>query len=194
MAEITINVTSNRQGTVLKQGSAAQDWNDVIESSTGSSVSTSVTQTVAVRAQSFVDRGSNETFSCGRSFFYFDLSSLPAGATVTAGTFTVNGVNQAGTNSITLTEAPGAFGTNGGSALSTGDYDTAFVEDQYSSDLRGNDTTNTWNTGTSNSGENDFQFNSSAINKVNSGISGLAVALVNYGFDYSEDSSKYKYF
>ena len=73
MAEITINVTSNRQGTILKQGGAAEDWDDVINASSGTSVTTSVTQTVAIRAQSFVDRGGSESFSCGRSFFYFDL-------------------------------------------------------------------------------------------------------------------------
>ena len=160
MAEITINVTSNRQGTILKQGGAAEDWDDVINASSGTSVTTSVTQTVAIRAQSFVDRGGSESFSCGRSFFYFDLSTLPSGATVTAGTFTVNGVNQSGTNAVTLTEAPGAFGTNGGSALATGDYDNAFVEDQFSDDTRGNDVAGVpWNLGTGNSGENDFQFN-----------------------------------
>jgi|TARA_R110000851_G_scaffold307518_1_gene466075 hypothetical protein len=197
MAEITINVTSNRQGTILKQGGAAEDWDDVINASSGTSVTTSVTQTVAIRAQSFVDRGGSESFSCGRSFFYFDLSTLPSGATVTAGTFTVNGVNQSGTNAVTLTEAPGAFGTNGGSALATGDYDNAFVEDQFSDDTRGNDVAGVpWNLGTGNSGENDFQFNSSAINKINTGISGIALALVSYTYDYSEsepDTNTFNY-
>ena len=187
MAEITINVTSNRQGSILKQGGAAEDWLDVIEASSGTSVITGVNQTTAIRAQSFVNRGGTETFSCARSFFYFDLSALPSGATVTAGTFTVNGVQQGGTNAVTLTEAPGAFGTNGGSALSTSDYDNAFLEDQFSDDTRGNDVAGVpWNLGTGNSGENDFQFNSSAINKINTGISGIALALVSYTYDYSE--------
>ena len=189
MAEITVNVTSNRQGSVLKTGSAAQDWDDVINSSSGTTVSSGVNQSIAIRAQSFVDRGSNETFSCTRSFFYFDCSSLPSGATVTAGTFTVNGVGNSGTNAVTLIESNKAFGTNGGSALSVNDFDTAAFEDQFSSDLRGSDTLNTWNAGTGNSGENDFQLNSTAIGKINnSNPKQLVCALVNYNFDYIEDS------
>jgi len=189
MAEITVNVTSNRQGSVLKTGSAAQDWDDVINSSSGTTVSSGVNQSIAIRAQSFVDRGSNETFSCTRSFFYFDCSSLPSGATVTAGTFTVNGVGNSGTNAVTLIESNKAFGTNGGSALSVNDFDTAAFEDQFSSDLRGSDTLNTWNAGTGNSGENDFQLNSTAIGKINnSNPKQLVCALVNFNFDYSEDS------
>ena len=190
MAEITINVTSNRQGSVLKTGSSAQDWDDVINSSTGTTVSSGVNQSIAIRAQSFVDRGSNETFSCTRSFFYFDCSSLPLGAVVSAGTFTVNGVSNAGVNSVVMTESNGAFGTNGGSALTTGDYDTAAFENQFSDTIRGSDTIFAWNSGTQNSGENDFQLNATGINKINNSSSPkkLNVALVNYNYDYSETS------
>ena len=154
MATTTVYASTNTNGRGIIHVSNS-DWDDAVTATSGT-VSTSTSNSFAVRAGALTGRGGTE-YRVWRSFAYFDLSSITT--TITAATIKVYGagsVNNGGTMKMYLSSA---FGNNG-TALTGTDFDN--VTSTLYSAASFNELT--WDK----SGLNSFALNAVAITAVNS--------------------------
>ena len=164
MATTTIYADSSR-GVIYNSGT---DWEAVTTATTGASVSTTASQTYALRAAKQTGRGGTQYFD-HRSFAYFDTSTITTA--ITAATLKVHGNGSSNDGGTIYCYLGTAFGVSGADALDTADYaewtNTTYSADSYSY--------LSWDNG----GLNDFTINSTGITAMNDN-SELNTAFLSY--------------
>ena len=176
MSVTTIDATLQGFSYKIYQAIAI-DWNFEVRDASVGTVATTVTTNVldmdSIRVQLYLFRGSTAG-ACGRTFLFFDLSSIVG--TITSATLKVLGYYN-GTCGVIPVKST-AWGGNGTTTtLSTSNYSALDYSNVYSSAIT------SWNTST----YNDFTLNSTAISDMNS--SGyLNICLIDNTYDYLDTS------
>ena len=172
----TTTVNATYQGQVQYSTSFYLDWVfDIRNASVGNVANTYTTNSFDFGIRAYESTGRGGTIGvCGRTFLFFDLSSVPG--VITSATLSVLGWNSGDLNTITV--RGNAWGGGGGtSTLSTSDYDELEYSTPYSSELYG------WTT----TGYNDFTLNNDAISDMNSN-GYLNIVVIDFDYDYNEVS------
>tara|TARA_R110000751_G_scaffold223021_1_gene325241 strand:+ start:559 stop:1260 length:702 start_codon:yes stop_codon:yes gene_type:complete len=165
MATTTIYADSSR-GVIYNSGT---DWEAVTTATTGASVSTTASQTYALRAAKQTGRGGTQYFD-HRSFAYFDTSTITTA--ITAATLKIHGNGSSNDGGTIYCYLGTAFGVSGADALDTADYaewsNTAYSSTSFSY--------LSWNTGALNS----FTINATGITAMNDdGVLNIALITIN---------------
>jgi len=151
----------------------SETWSSIRNNSTGSSASDSLgSNTQAVRVFHTSGRG-GDTFQINRSFFYFDTSGITG--TLSDATLKIYGLTN-GTADIIAVKSD-AFGGDGGTALSTADYNNLDFSTAYSAELA------TWST----SGYNDITLNATALTDMKNNDA-FIVCVIEHDHDYADSA------
>jgi hypothetical protein len=175
----TLNPT--RQGRSVLYYTGATNWlTQVRNGSTGTFTTTYTTggttitnpDTNAIRAAYIPGRAGNSG-NCGRTFLFFDLSSIPG--VITAADLTVRSSTSggAGASSAICVESTAWGGAGGTTTLSNSDYSNVVFSNTFSASIANT----SWN-----NGANTFNLNATAIAEMNANTY-LNVAIINYNFD-----------
>ena len=148
-------------------------WADARGATTGTAATTGATEQEAISVYKFSGRGADQ-FRVHRSFFWFDTSAIST--TVSSATLKLKFLTTREGSANAIVVASTAFGGDGGSTLSDGDFDALDFGTAYTSEI---DTSNT-STYTS------ITLNATALSAMqNQDV--LIIALINYAYDYNNE-------
>jgi len=172
----TTTLTPTLQGRSALFATGVTNWLfQVRNASAGNSTATFTTPSTfpdgsAIRIGYTSGRAGNNG-NCGRTFLFFDLSSIPG--VVTAADLTVRSSTSGGASSAICVESTAWGGAGGTTTLSNSDYANVVFSNTFSNSI----SNTSWN-----NGANTFTLNSTAIAEMNAN-SYLNVAIINYNFD-----------
>lgn len=173
---LTATLNPTLEGRSILFASGVTNWLSQVRnaSSANSTVTYNTPQTFpdgsAIRIGYTVGRLGNNG-QCGRTFLFFDLSSISG--VITAADLTVRSSTNSGASSAICVESTAWGGGGGTTTLSNSDYSNVVFSNTFSNSI----SNLSWN-----NGANTFTLNATAIAEMNAN-SYLNVAIINYNFD-----------
>jgi len=170
---MSAQIFANSADGTINSGIQA-DWEAAREATSGTvSQTTSATEQEAISVYAFAGRGATQ-YRVHRSFFWFDTSGIST--TVSSATLKLKFLTTRAGSANAIVVASTAFGGDGSSPLSDGDFDALDFGTTYTSEI---DTSNT-STYTS------ITLNATARADMQANDI-LIIALINYAYDYNNE-------